>query len=141
MAREFGAKMRIPAGPKGQAIAEAVRDALADDAIVLAPPQLDLRLLKSVIAKSSLLITNDTGPRHFAIAFDVPVVTIFGPTHPEWTETHYRLERKVMIPVDCGPCQKPICPLDHRCMTGIDPEVIVREAESLLVGRFEVIAS
>ena len=88
-----------------------------------------------MIARSSLLITNDTGPRHFAIAFDVPVVTIFGPTHPEWTETNYRYERKVLIPVDCGPCQKPICPLDHRCMTGISPEMVVEQASRLLKAR------
>ena len=69
------------------------------------------------------------------------MVTIFGPTHPEWTETHFRLERKVMIPVDCGPCQKPICPLDHRCMTGIDPEIIIQAAQHLLSDRSEVMVS
>ncbi len=92
-------------------------------------------LRKSLIARSSLLITNDTGPRHFAIAFDVPVVTIFGPTHPEWTETNYRYERKIMIPVECGPCQKPVCPLDHRCMTGIPPADVVQLARQLLASR------
>lgn len=132
LANEQGAKIIISAGPNEMAIAESVRSAMRADAVVLSPPRLNLRLLKSLIRRSSLLITNDTGPRHFAIAFDVPVVTIFGPTHPEWTETHYRHERKVSIPVDCGPCQLPACPLDHRCMTGISPAMIVEQAKQLL---------
>ncbi len=135
LAQQLGAKVLITGGPKESAIVDRVRVASTADVVALTPPRLNLRLLKSVIARSSLLITNDTGPRHFAIAFDVPVVTIFGPTHPEWTETNYRRERKVLIPVDCGPCQKPICPLDHRCMTGISPEVIIEQASRLLKAR------
>ncbi len=132
LAERLGAKVLVTGGPKEIAIVEEVRAASKVEVIPVTPPRLNLRLLKSLIARSSLLITNDTGPRHFAIAFDVPVVTIFGPTHPEWTETNYRHERKVLIPVDCGPCQKPICPLDHRCMTGISPEMVVEQACSLL---------
>ena len=132
LADQFGARILITCGPKEIRIAEAVRSAMRADAVVLAPPRLNLRLLKSVIARGSLLITNDTGPRHFAIAFDVPVVTIFGPTHPEWTESRYRYERKLSIPVECGPCQKPICPLDHRCMTGITVEMVIEQAKRLL---------
>ncbi len=133
--QQLGATVLITGGPKESAIVERVRIASKTEVVVLTPPRLNLRLLKSVIARSSLLITNDTGPRHFAIAFDVPVVTIFGPTHPEWTETNYRYERKVLIPVDCGPCQKPICPLDHRCMTGISPDMVVEQASRLLKAR------
>jgi heptosyltransferase-2 len=132
LATQVGARILITAGPNETAIAEAVQAAMSSDAVVLAPPRLNLRLLKSLIARASLLITNDTGPRHFAIAFGVPVVTIFGPTHPEWTETHYHRERQVAVPVECGPCQLPICPLDHRCMTGIPPQRVVDAAKELL---------
>jgi heptosyltransferase-2 len=31
------------------------------------------------------MVTNDTGPRHVAQAFGVPVVTMFGPTDHRWT--------------------------------------------------------
>jgi heptosyltransferase-2 len=78
------------------------------------------------------MITNDTGPRHIAAAFGVPVVTIFGPTHPEWTEIYVPHERKVSVKVFCGPCQKKICPLDHRCMKEVTPDMVYTQAQSLL---------
>jgi len=36
--------------------------------------------LKSIIAKSDLVIGNDTGPTHMAWGLNIPSITIFGPT-------------------------------------------------------------
>lgn len=132
LASDCDAKILITAGPREIGMAESVKSAMTKQAVVVSPPRLNLRRVKSLIKRCDLLITNDTGPRHFAIAFDVPVVTIFGSTHPGWTETHYELERQISIPVDCGPCQKAVCPLDHRCMTGISPEMVLHQARELL---------
>ena len=63
---------------------------------------------------------------------DVPVVTVFGPTHPEWTEIYYAKERQVAVKVFCGPCQKKVCPLDHRCMTRVTPGMVFDAASGLL---------
>jgi heptosyltransferase-2 len=90
--------------------------------------------LKEIVRRCDLMVTNDTGPRHIAAAMDVPVVTVFGPTHPQWSEIYYPKERQVSIKVFCGPCQKKICPLDHRCMTGVTP-AMVWEASAQLLGR------
>lgn len=46
---------------------------------------LSLGSLMAIIARSRLMVTNDTGPRHIAAAFRIPVVTLFGPTDPRWT--------------------------------------------------------
>ncbi len=43
-------------------------------------PKTDLNTLKSLIAKSDLLIGNDTGPTHMAWGLNIPSITIFGPT-------------------------------------------------------------
>jgi len=43
-------------------------------------PKIDLNALKAVIAKSDLLIGNDTGPTHMAWGLNRPSITIFGPT-------------------------------------------------------------
>jgi heptosyltransferase-2 len=98
----------------------------------LAQAGLTLGALKEIIRRCDVMITNDTGPRHIAAAFDVPVVTIFGPTHPEWTEIYFDKEKKVSVPVFCGPCQKKICPLDHRCMVLVTPGMVYETAMGLL---------
>jgi len=43
-------------------------------------PKLDFNSLKALIAKSDLLIGNDTGPTHMAWGLNRPSITIFGPT-------------------------------------------------------------
>ncbi len=41
--------------------------------------------LKAVVRRCRVMVTNDTGPRHLAAAFGVPLVSLFGPTDPRWT--------------------------------------------------------
>lgn len=41
--------------------------------------------LKALVRGSRLMLTNDTGPRHIAAAFGVPLITLFGPTDHRWT--------------------------------------------------------
>ena len=43
-------------------------------------PKINLNALKFLIAKSDLLIGNDTGPTHMAWGLNIPSITIFGPT-------------------------------------------------------------
>jgi heptosyltransferase-2 len=49
--------------------------------------------LKAVIADATLMVTNDTGPRHIAAAVGTPVVTLFGPTDHRWTTIECPHER------------------------------------------------
>jgi len=88
-------------------------------------PGATLGSLKGIIRDAALLVCNDTGPRHYGNAFNVPTVTIFGPTHPAWTHTDYEREVRVQVAVECGPCQLRTCPLDHRCMMRITPEMVM----------------
>ena len=41
--------------------------------------------LKAMLRDARLLVTNDTGPRHIAIALGTPTVSLFGPTDARWT--------------------------------------------------------
>jgi heptosyltransferase-2 len=95
------------------------------------PPSLGLT--KAAVRRAELLVTTDSGPRHFAQPFGVPVVTLFGPTHQEWSETNYERSVHLQEKLDCGPCQKRTCPLGHhRCMTELSVERVFRAVTYLL---------
>ncbi len=83
-----------------------------------------VRQLMALIKRCRLFITNDTGPMHIAAAFNVPLVAIFGPTNPGTTSPYGPGHELVRHPVECSPCLLRECPIDHRCMQGIDVEMV-----------------
>jgi heptosyltransferase-2 len=123
----------VSPGPGEEPLARAIVAAMRRPAVNLEGPVLDLGELKSLVKRCQLLLGNDTGPRHLARAFNVPIVTIFGPTFARWTATSYAAERILQIPVDCGPCHKKVCPLGHlKCMTGVSVEMVLSACCDLL---------
>jgi heptosyltransferase-2 len=101
--------------------------------VSLAGQPLSLGLSKACVRRSDLMITTDSGPRHFAAAFNVPVITLFGPTHIAWTRTLHPRALHLYHPVPCGPCQKGICPEGHhRCMRDLTPASVMRVAVRVL---------
>jgi len=129
---ELGATVMISAAPKERPIVEAIKRSMSHAPIDLSNKGMTLGSLKEIVRRCDLMVTNDTGPRHIAAAMNVPVVTIFGPTFPEWTEIYYSLERQVAVKVFCGPCQRKVCPLDHRCMTRLSPALVYEKSIELL---------
>lgn len=125
----------IPCGPKEIETAHAVASHMRGPVTVFDDPVMPLGPAKALIRRANLLVTNDTGPRHFANAFRTPVVTVFGPTDPQWTATDSENERTLMVSVHCGPCMKRTCPTDHRCMTRVSSEMVAAQAEELLAAR------
>jgi heptosyltransferase-2 len=83
-------------------------------------------------AGCELFLTNDSGSMHIASALSVPTVAIFGATDDTTTGPTGLNARVVRQPVDCSPCLLRECPIDHRCMTRVSAERVVKEALSLL---------
>ncbi|MFW6060722.1 MAG: lipopolysaccharide heptosyltransferase II [Phycisphaeraceae bacterium] len=133
--REWNATVAVSGAPKERPILDQLIAAAKAPILDLPAHGLQLRLLKSIVRRASLMITNDTGPRHIAAALDTPVVTVFGPTDPKWTEIGFARERQVMLDVECGPCQLKKCPLDHRCMNWLPPDMVFEQAAELLPPR------
>jgi heptosyltransferase-2 len=133
LAERRGSGVLVLCGPAERESAQAIV-ALAGHPAVhsLAEQPVSLGLTRACVRRSDLLITTDSGPRHFAAAFGVPVVTLFGPTFIAWTETYYDGAVHLQKRVPCGPCQLRVCPLDHRCMTTLGPEEVFRAADALL---------
>lgn len=105
-------------------------------------PPLSLGLSKAVVRRADLLLTTDSGPRHFASAFKRAVVTLFGPTHIAWTETWQQRAFHLAAPVPCGPCQQRICPEGHHnCMKLLQPQMVLQVVETVLDGRKPTLAA
>ena len=82
--------------------------------------QTDLPTLAGVLAHCRALVTNDSGAMHLAAAVGVPVTAVFGPTDDHATRPLGDAHAVLTHPVWCRPCMLRECPLDHRCMRGVD---------------------
>jgi len=92
---------------------------------------------KALLARASLLLTTDAGPRHVAAALGTPVVVWMGPTDPRWSEgglvvgtrgggggtTVVRRED-----LSCLGCHLKVCPIGHPCLAALDPGAVVEAA-------------
>ncbi len=93
---------------------------------------LSLGGLKAMIRRCSLLVTNDTGPRHFASALGVPSVVLIGATDARWTENDDQNQIVLQKTPVCGPCHLRVCPYNHQCMKIIKPSDVIASAHRLL---------
>ena len=132
VARDAGLLPVLAPAPAEIAIAGAVKARMTERCICLDDPPLDLAELKALIARARLVLSNDTGPRQIAVAFDRPAVVVMGPTDPRHTAHHLERQRVLREDVECSPCHLAICPIDHRCMTRLRPERVVGAVRELL---------
>lgn len=94
-----------------------------------------LREFIDMTAACRLFLANDSGAMHIAAALNVPSVTVFGPTDETATGPSGPRARILREPVDCAPCKKRECPIDHRCMTRVDASRVVAVAAELIAIR------
>jgi heptosyltransferase-2 len=98
--------------------------------------QTQLDELRALYPQLSALVTNDSSPLHYASAFDIPTVAIFGATLPEMgfgpvAEKSVVVEKKGL---PCRPCSDhgpEVCPLSHfKCMKEISVKEVLQAIES-----------
>jgi lipopolysaccharide heptosyltransferase II len=87
--------------------------------------------LVSILARSSMLICNNSGPLHLAAALGVPTVSTMGPTDPMlwWPKG----DNQVVIrkAVKCSPCSLGKC-REHFCMELITVDEVFGEVRNIL---------
>lgn len=86
----------------------------------------------ALIQRSSLYVGLDSGPMHMAALAGVPVVALFGPTHPSRVGPYgvpHRIVRRKNL--DCLECRRHFC--DHfSCMKDISMSMVFEAAMALL---------
>jgi len=90
----------------------------------------------ALIEKSSLLITNDSGPLHLASSLDKPTISIWGPGAPEHYAPISGINKIIYDPVYCSPClyhaDFPPCEGDNICIKNISVQVVIEATEEIL---------
>ena len=86
---------------------------------------------------SDLLITNDSGPVHFASTTEIPILALFGPETPKIFGPMSPNAKVISLELACSPCvsvfnQKKSSCDDNQCMKQISVQMVVKEAQIIL---------
>jgi ADP-heptose:LPS heptosyltransferase len=96
------------------------------------------RELVTLYSISHLLITNDSGPVHFASTTDIPILALFGPETPKIFGPMSPNAKVISMELACSPCisvfnQKKSYCNDNQCMKKISVQMVLSEAKKILV--------
>ncbi|HEX4263698.1 MAG TPA: glycosyltransferase family 9 protein [Verrucomicrobiae bacterium] len=103
---------------------------LAPEAKILSP--LKLAEFIAVLKEAHAVVSNDTGPMHFAAALGVPMVALFGPTSvTKWAPLSEQV--RILQAENCT-CQRTVhdCESPVHCMTRIAPEAVFQNLVDVL---------
>jgi heptosyltransferase-2 len=136
--KETRCRWLIFGGPGDAVLAEKIAAGLLaaggePDGVVNLAGKTSLRELAAALKICRLLLTNDTGPMHLAAALGTPLIVLFGSTSPELTGPLFSPQAQILrMPVPCAPCFRRECPIDLRCLNGIDTAQVVQAARRIL---------
>ncbi len=92
--------------------------------------------LASILKRSSVFISNDSGPVHMAVALGVPVISIFGRKQPGLGPNRWGPlgEKSVFIQKDvgCQVCLAHDCKRGFECLKAIKPQEVFDYVEKFL---------
>ncbi len=120
--------------------AEALVREIDDDRCFLLAGRTTLRQLIVLYGLADLLVTNDSGPAHFASLTSIDVVTLFGPEHPKLFAARGPRNHVLYARLACSPCVSALnnrttsC-TDNRCMQAISVEDVLATAIRVLDAR------
>ena len=132
----YGCDLFICSAPGEKEIARSIESQMTHRPINPCDDNPGLEVYKGIIKRMRLLVTNDTGARHIAVAFGVPVVVIFGSTSTRYTDINLEHTAIVKADVECAPCQEKTCPRGtHECMKAVTVEMVMEAVDQELAGR------
>jgi heptosyltransferase-2 len=129
LAAQYGASVAVFGSAAEKALCDSVAVAAGGRSFA---GETSLRDFIDMAAACHLFLTNDSGAMHIAAATGVPSITVFGPT--DETATGPLGDRAVRLrhPVECAPCMRRECPIDHRCMTRVTADDVILAAAKIL---------
>lgn len=130
--REAGEVPLLLWGPGEEGLRDEVLAAAGPEEVPGARAMISLLDLAPALSGCQLMISTDSGPRHFGVAAGIPVLVLIGSTHPGYTTVDYAPLELLCEQVDCWPCHLKRCPIDFRCMQRLGPEKVLAAGRALL---------
>lgn len=125
------AQIIITCGPNERTLSEDVQRQMRSPSQVIS--DISLQQMAALLAKSDLLISNDTGPTHISSVVGTPTIAVIGPTNPYVSGPATTCSRIVWAERYCSPCYRDMftCPV-RKCFLMIEPEQVLEIARSIL---------
>jgi len=120
-------------------VVDAIEQRASADVINLAG-RTDLASLGALLSRANLLISNDTGVSHLAAALRLPSVVIVTGSDPHrWAPLDRQLHRVALAPIECRPCDDPVCPIGMKCATAVSVDQVFELAREQLQGNASIV--
>jgi heptosyltransferase-2 len=81
--------------------------------------------MMAALLRCRVLVSNDSGAAHLAAALGRATVVLFGPTDPRRSRPVGAHVRVLAARSFCQPCGYRACPIDHRCMSDLEPQAVL----------------
>jgi ADP-heptose:LPS heptosyltransferase len=120
--------------------AEFIRQRVRNERLVILTGKTSLAELIELYNMADVLVTNDSGPAHFAALTDIDVVVFFGPETPKLYGPMTRRATVLYSDYACSPCvsafnQRRSPCTDNRCLQAISVESVHRTILNVLNSR------
>lgn len=131
----FRVKVLLVADSQHRSIVEEVVRSARSKPIDLSG-RLSLSELASLFKRCALVISNDSGPVHVAVAVKTPVISIFGRNQPGLGPLRWgplgRSDVAVYKKTDCDPCLAHDCQSRFKCLEAITSDEVFAHARRIL---------
>lgn len=123
-----GWQICLAGSEKDAAITSTIAQAVNHDHCIDLAGKTTLKEVTTLLALSDHVISNDSGLMHIAAAVDTSIIALYGSSDPNFTPPLNDKAQTISLNLECSPCFKRECPLEHLdCLHNISVEQVLEK--------------